>query len=200
MTLLYYEMFRPVSKRLSLLTAFFSLMSCAIVAFASLFHVAALVLLRGAQYLNLLAVQPLSALALLCLKLRAQAYSVSLVFFGFNCLLIGYLIVRSRFLPRIVGSLMALAGLAWLTFLSPTLAHHLSPYIVIPGFLGEGTLALWLLLIGVNLPRRTERVTTRELAEAGKVTPLLDKRYRFGDTTAQRHALRPPLSCAEGTK
>jgi len=103
-TLLFYEMFKPVNKLLSLLTAFFGLMSCAIVAFACLFHIAALVVLGGAQYLNMLAIEPLQVLALMCLKLRAQAYSVSLVFFGFNCLLIGYLIFKSNFLPRIVGA------------------------------------------------------------------------------------------------
>jgi hypothetical protein len=150
-TVLFYEMFKLVNKRLSLLAAFFSLVSCAIVAFACLFHIAALVVLRGAQYLNILDVQPVPTLALLCLKLRSQAYSVSLVFLGFSCLLIGYLIFRSTFLPRILGALMAFAGLSWLTFLSPPLAQHLSPYIVAPGLLGEGTLILWLLVIGVNV-------------------------------------------------
>ncbi|HYS54640.1 MAG TPA: DUF4386 domain-containing protein [Thermoanaerobaculia bacterium] len=149
-TLLFYEMFKAVNNRLSLLTAFFGFIGCGIVTFACIFHIAALFVLRGAQYLNILAVQPLPALALLCLKLRAQAYSISLVFFGFYCLLIGYLIFRSTFLPRIVGALMAFAGLSWLTFLSPPLAHHLSPYIVAPGLLGEGTLILWLLVIGVQ--------------------------------------------------
>ena len=56
-----------------------------------------------------------------------------LVFFGFYCLLIGYLIFGSTFLPRIPGVLMAFAGLGWLTFLSPPLANHLSPYIFAPG-------------------------------------------------------------------
>ena len=158
-TLLFYEMFKPVNKRLSLLAAFFGLTSCAIVACASLFHVAALVVLRGAQYLNILALQPLPALALLFLKLRSQAYDVSLVFFGFYSLLIGYLIIRSTFLPRIVGALMAFAGLGWLTFLSPPLAQHLSPYIVAPGLLGEGPLILWLLVAGVNVQRWKEQAS-----------------------------------------
>jgi uncharacterized protein DUF4386 len=162
-TMLFYEMFKLVNKRLSLLAAFFSLTSCAIVAFACFFHIAALVVLRGAQYLNLniLAVQPLPALALICLRLRAQAYSISLVFFGFSCLLIGYLIFRSTFLPRIVGALMGFAGLAWLTFLSPPLAQHLSPYIVAPGLLGEGTLTVWLLMIGLDVPRWKDRPVQR---------------------------------------
>ena len=162
-TLLFYEMFKPVNKYLSLLTAFFSLTSCAIVAFACLFHISALVVLSGAQYLNILAVQPLPALALLLLKLRAQAYSISLVFLGFNCLLTGYLIFRSTFLPRIVGVLMALAGLGWLTFLSPSLAQHLWPYIVAPGLLAEGTVILWLLVIGVNGQRWKEQASATGL-------------------------------------
>ena len=83
-TLVLYEMFKPVNKRLSLLTVLFSFISCAIVAIACLFHIAALVVLRGAQYLKLLAIQPLADLALLCLRLRADAYSISLIFFAFN--------------------------------------------------------------------------------------------------------------------
>jgi Domain of unknown function (DUF4386) len=159
--LLLYEMFKLVNKHLSLLAAFFSLTSCAIVAFACFFHIAALVVLRGAQYLNILAVQPLPTLALVCLRLRAQAYSIGLVFFGFSCLLIGYLIFKSTFLPRIVGALMGFAGLAWLTFLSPPLAQHLSPYIVAPGLLGEGTLTVWFLMIGLNVPRWKDRPVQR---------------------------------------
>ena len=164
-TLYFYEMFKPVSERLSLLTAFFSLMSCGIVAFACLLHVTALLILRSAQYLDILAVQPLPALALLCLKLREQAYGVSLVFFGLHCLLIGYLIFRSTFLPRIVGVLMAFAGSCWLTFLSPQVTHPLSLYIVAAALLGEGTLILWLLVKGVNVQQSKERATAAEVRQ-----------------------------------
>jgi hypothetical protein len=65
-----------------------------------------------------------------------------LVFFGFYCLLIGYLIFRSAFLPRILGVLLLFAGLGWLTFLSPPLANYLSPYILLLGFLAELSLML----------------------------------------------------------
>jgi hypothetical protein len=99
-TLLFYEMFKPVSKGVSLLTTFFSLIGCAIVAFASLFHIAAWGALRGAQYLNILSVGPLRTVALMCLRLQAQAYNVSLAFLGVSCLLIGYLFLRSNFLAH----------------------------------------------------------------------------------------------------
>jgi hypothetical protein len=85
-----------------------------------------------------------------------------LVFFGFYCLLIGYLIFRSTFLPGALGALMAFGGLGWLTFLSPAFANHLFPYNMIPGILGEGTLTLWLLVMGVNVPRWREQAGLTE--------------------------------------
>jgi hypothetical protein len=117
-TLLFYYLFKPVNRNLSLLAAFLSLVGCAI--------------------------GPLS------LFVHAASPINSLVLFGFYCLLIGYLIFRSTFLPRILGVLMAIAGLGWLTFLSLALANHLSPYIFAPGIVGEGSLMLWLLVIGIN--------------------------------------------------
>src|SRR5260370_28564205 len=90
--------------------------------------------------------------------------NIGLVFFGFYCLLIGYLIVRSTFLPRVLGVLMAFAGLGWLTFLSPPLANHLSPYNLASGVLGQGSLTLWLLVMGVNEPRWNEQSSAAALA------------------------------------
>ena len=104
-TLLFYEMFKPASKGLSVLMTFFSLVGCAIVAFASLFHIAAWVVLRGAQYLNILSVGPLRTVALMCLRLQAHVYNVSLAFLGVSCVLIGYLIFKSAFRPRFVGAM-----------------------------------------------------------------------------------------------
>jgi hypothetical protein len=78
-----------------------------------------------------------------------------LVFFGFYCLLIGYLIVRSTFLPPILGGLLAVGGLGWLTYLSVPLSRSLSPYNMAPGVLSEAALAFWLISIGVNVERWT---------------------------------------------
>jgi hypothetical protein len=124
-TLLFYDIFKPVNRGLSLLAAFVSLVGCA----------------SG----------PLGRFHLVPFHIN------SLVFFGFYCLLIGYLIFRSTFLPRILGVLMAFGGLGWLTFLSPPLADHLSPYIYAPGILAEGALTLWLLVTGVNVQRWKEQ-------------------------------------------
>jgi len=78
-------------------------------------------------------------------------------FFGVYCLLIGYLILRSTFLPRVLGVLMAIGGLSWLTFFSPSLAGQLFPYNMAPGIIGEGVLTLWLLAMGLNEQRWNEQ-------------------------------------------
>jgi hypothetical protein len=156
-TALFYDLFRPVNRRLSLLAAFFSLVGCAILAFASLFQLAPLVVLGGGQYLSVFKVEQLRALAFLLLELYGLAVSICFVFFGVYCLLIGYLIFKSSFLPRILGVLMAFAGLGWLTFLFPPLADYLSPYNLVLGFLAELALMLWLLVMGVDVQRWKEQ-------------------------------------------
>lgn len=89
----------------------------------------------------------------------------SLVFFGPYCLLLGYLIFVSTFLPRILGVLMALAGLGWLVFLTP-LSVPLSTYLKILGFLAEASLMLWLVVKGVNERRWNERTTAGQASAA----------------------------------
>ena len=76
---------------------------------------------------------------------------------GFSCLVIGYLIFKSTFLPRILGPLMAFAGVAWLTFLSNPLVNYLSPYNLASGVLGQALVMLWLLVMGVNVQRWQEQ-------------------------------------------
>jgi hypothetical protein len=128
-TLLFYYLFKPVSRGLSFLAAIFSLLGCAN-DLLSLFH-------------------------------RAPHEISSLVFFGPYCLLIGYLILRSTFLPRILGALMAFAGLGWLIFLSP-LVQYLSPYLKVLGFVAEMSLMLWLIVKGVNVQRwEDQAIATR---------------------------------------
>jgi hypothetical protein len=85
--------------------------------------------------------------------LYGEGVNICFVFFGVYCVLIGYLVFRSEFLPKALGVLMVLAGMGWLTFLSPPLANDLLPYTLILGFLAELALMLWLLVMGVNVAR-----------------------------------------------
>ena len=73
-------------------------------------------------------------------------------------------------MPRILGALMAIGGLGWLTFLSPPLAHALSPYIQVLGVLAEVSLLLWLLVVGVN-PQRWKEQAGGALAGGASLEP-----------------------------
>jgi hypothetical protein len=160
-TLIFYELFKPVNRSLSLLAAFSSLVGIATQTVMSFLHLAPLILLGGADYLKVFKTDQLQALAYASLKLHSQGYDVALVLFGFYCVLVGWLIFKSTFLPRILGVLMALGGLGYLIgsfadFMSPPLGNFLSSFTSAPGLLGEGSLCLWLLVKGVNVPRWQE--------------------------------------------
>jgi len=171
LALLFYELFKTVSRSLSLLAAFFRLMHVAVLAVSTLYHFAPLIILRTANQTGGFSAEQLQAQTLVSLRLHSLGYNFSLVFFGISCMLLGYLIYRSGFLPRIFGVLMATAGLCYVVnsfavFLLPEFASRLLPWILLPGLPAEWGLTLWLLVIGVNARRWNElavaaaRVTT----------------------------------------
>lgn len=146
---LFYDLFKPANKRLSLVAALFGAVACTIGAVSSLFYFAPVTVLGGAPWLGVFTGPQLHALALEFLKLYALCFNMSFVFFAFYCLLIGYLILKSTFLPRILGVGMIIAGMGWLTFLWPPLSSYLSPYVLAAG-IGELSLTFWLIVMGVN--------------------------------------------------
>jgi hypothetical protein len=94
------------------------------------------------------------------LQFMPRGVNIGLGLHGFYWFLIGYLIFKSTFLPRILGALPVFAGLCWLTFVSPPLESYLSPYNLAAGLLGEGALCLWLLVMGLNVQRWKEQAGT----------------------------------------
>ena len=90
--------------------------------------------------------------------------NIAIVSAGFYCILIGYLIFRSTFPPRILGVLMAFAGLNWLTFLLASLANYVSRYNLACGLIGEASVFLWLLVMGVNIQRWEEQASAEARA------------------------------------
>ena len=117
-TVLLFQLFRPVSKRISLVAAFCSFLGC-IAAFIDMFG-----------YL--------------------PKQISPLMFFGAYCLCLGYLIMRSWFLPRILGVFLAIGGLGWLTFAVPSLSKQIFPYNMGPGIISETLFTLWLVIRGLN--------------------------------------------------
>jgi hypothetical protein len=163
---LFYMLFKPVSRSVSLVAAFFGLVGCAVQASGSVFQFFTLANLGDGGTVSVFSSDELSgrAVGMLFLKLTHQVGNVALVFFGLYCLLIGCLILRSTFLPRLLGVLMVIAGLGWLIFLYPPLAERLFPGIAIVGVAAEALLMLWLLVIGINTERWWEQTAASKTA------------------------------------
>ncbi len=168
--MLLYALLRPVDRNIALLAAFMRLACDLILAAASLSHFAALRLLGGSDYLNTFQPDQLHSLALLAMDLHGDSYAISLVFFGFACFSLGYLVFRSGYLPRAVGALLAVAGACYLIssfahFLHPTTGAVLfNAGILLPCFVAELTLTLWLLVKGVNVTKWEETVSPKAVA------------------------------------
>jgi len=156
-TALFYDLLKPAGRSISLMAAFFGLAGCIIKTLSRLFYIAPLFVLGGAHYLNVFSPEQLQSLALLFLKVNDHGAAIALVFFGFYALLTGYLILKSTFLPHIMGVLSVLGGLGWLTFLNQPLGYRLFPYVALVGLLGAAALILWLLVVGVNEQRWKEQ-------------------------------------------
>ena len=167
MTALFYDLLKPAGRSVSLLAAFLGFAGCVIKTFSRVFFIVPLFILGGAHFLSVFSAEQLQALALLSLKVNDRGAQMALVFFGFYALLTGYLIIRSTFLPRILGMLSVVGGLGWLSFLYLPLGHLLFLYVVAVALLGAGALIVWLLVFGVNEQRWKEQAMRADGGLAG---------------------------------
>lgn len=164
MTVLFYDLLKPVSKSLSLVAATFGLIGCTIKTLSRLFFFAPLLVLGGAHYLGVFDSKQLQAAAFLSLRVNYAAETIAMVFFGLYAFLKGVLVYRSTFLPRVLGVLSVIGGLGWLTYLYEPLALRLQSYIVGFAFLAALASVVWLLVKGVNEQRWAERATAAKLS------------------------------------
>ena len=151
-----YLLLRPVSRHLVLLAVMFNLVSLAVEAISKLFLLVVAPTLTHPGFLEAFSPAQLQVLADLALRSHDVAFNIALVFFGFTCLLYGYVIFRSGFLPRTIGVLMQLAGLGYLVaclaaMFAPALSRVITPLILIPPLIGESSFCLWLLVKGVDV-------------------------------------------------
>jgi hypothetical protein len=161
--LVFFVLLRPVNKSLALLAVLFNLVQTAVLVANKLNLLAALFLLGNAEYLKAFEPHQLYALAYLSIKLHDYGFGLGLIFFGFECLVVGHLIFRSGYLPKTLGVLMQIAGLCYLAnsfalLLAPAFANMLFPAILVPAFIAELSLCLWLIVKGVNVPKWNKRV------------------------------------------
>jgi len=155
-TTILYLLLRDFSKTLSLLSTFFRLASVIILSVTALSHYAALSFLSEAQYLTVFNSGQQEALALFSIKLHGSGYNISLLFFGFHLTILGYLIYDSGSFPKFLGILLLIGGVCYIInsitwFLFPSFVKTIYPAILIPCFIGELILSIWLLLKGIRV-------------------------------------------------
>lgn len=157
-----YVLLRPVNRNLALLTLLFNLIQTAVLVANKLTLLVPLVLLGHADYLKAFDPAQLQAWSYVAIRLHEQGFGVGLIFFGCVCLVEGYLIRRSRYLPWLIGLLMQIAGACYLVnsfalLLAPGVEARLFPAILLPCLIAESSFALWLLVKGVNVTEWTRR-------------------------------------------
>lgn len=158
LTLILYILFKPVNKNISLLALIFGSVAGAVMAANLIHQFAPLLLLHNTSYQETFSIEQLQTLSLFFLNLQSQGYNISLFLFAFYFPIIGYLIYKSNFLPKFLGIIYTFAGVGYLInslawFLFPHIASYLFPYVLLPAFIGEVSMALWLIVKGVKIPK-----------------------------------------------
>jgi len=146
-----YVFFKPVNKSLSLLTAWFRLVYSAIFAVALFDLLNALRLVSDADYSALFETDQLHSQVMLSLNAYSDGWTLGLIFFGLHLVLLGYLVFKSGFMPKVLGILVIIAGAGYLIdsfggLLLPDFGLAIGQFT----FIGELLLALWLLIKGLN--------------------------------------------------
>jgi Domain of unknown function (DUF4386) len=152
LTLMFYRLLAPAARFWVLLAVVLDLTQNTINGVNAWTQFAPITLLSGSPDLAAIPHAELAALARLALKWHDVGFDIGLTFFGFALVIYGVVIFRSGFFPRFLGVLYGLAGACYLAnscayFFAPQL---LSAYLLLPCLVGEGALALWLLIVGVN--------------------------------------------------
>jgi hypothetical protein len=161
---LLYVLLRPVHQNLSLLAAFFGLVSTAVYAVAELFYFGALLILHGGtDYLKTFSPDQVHGLAFLSLTLFQYGGGLFFVFYGVASILRGYLIFQSGYLPRFLGVLVALggAGFVVLNFALVLAPAYASDILLLPMMLAVVAMTAWFLARGVDIPKWEAQAATQ---------------------------------------
>lgn len=155
--IVFYLVFKSVNKTISLIAAVFRLAMAVIQGFNVLNHLVVLLILNGTGYLGVFEPKQLNALVVLFLNIHNQGFYIWQAFFGIHCLLLGYLIYKSDYLPKILGVLLALSGVG---YLSDTFGNFLWQdykatfgWIVMGLACGELAFTIWFLVKGFDLSK-----------------------------------------------
>jgi len=165
-----YDLLKGVNRRHALLLLILIVVSVPIAFLNELNSIAALVLVRGADFLSTFEKPQRDALAMLFVNLHRYGFVVAEIFWGLWLFPLGLLVYRSRFLPRFLGVWLALAGFAWVILsltgvLLPQYQNKVDTYSQ-PAFFGELAFMFWLVIKGAK-PQAVGAAASSSAAGAG---------------------------------
>ena len=172
---IFYLLLRPVHRDLALLAAFFGLVSTSLYGIAEVFYFALpLSLTGGAAYLKAFTSDQANALSMLSLRLYGLIGGMFMVFYGIATTIRGYLIIRSRFLPKTLGVLLCIAGAGFIVrnaalVLAPTYASDL---LLLPMFIAILSLMVWLFVKGIDQAVWSARAESADGVIASRPSPF----------------------------
>ncbi len=152
LNVLLYALLRPVSRNLALLAVCFGLMGTAIFAAGELLYFAAALPAVDADVARVISPEAKATLTYLCFTIYGYGFGIFAMFYGIAALVRGYLILRSGYLPRALGAIVILAGASFIAknFLIVVAPRYDLPYVIAPMPLAMASMALWLLIKGVD--------------------------------------------------
>jgi hypothetical protein len=162
LAILFYVLLKPVNHTLAIFAAATRLVMTAMLGFNLLNEFAALLIANGSIALDGFDAAQQAELALFFMNLHGEGFVLGLVFFGVDCLLVGYLLMRSHFIPAFLGGLIMVSGVSYLAiglinFVVPQFGDY-TMYFLLAAALGEFALTLWLLVMGLNKSKWSEVV------------------------------------------
>jgi hypothetical protein len=155
---IFYVLLKPVNKTLALMALLLTLVQTAAMVATKLNLAQSLFPLGSGAYLKAFSAEQLQALSYLSIRSDQFGFNFGLLFFGFACLILGYLVFRSGYIPKFIGVFMQIAGLCYITnsmaqLVAPGFASALVPAILLPCLIAELTFCIWLLVKGVDVKK-----------------------------------------------
>jgi hypothetical protein len=158
LAMVYYYLLRPVHKEINLLAALLRMTSLTVQTGALVYLLLALHPLLNPAFTKTFAPDQLAAFASMAIRAHSYGYSMALLLIGCTFLVHGWLIFKSGYLPKFLGVLIWVAGIGYISngfaqILFSNVARLVFMAIILPVFIGETTLSLWLLIKGVNIAK-----------------------------------------------
>jgi hypothetical protein len=160
-TALIYVLLRPVNQSIATVAAFIDLSASIMKTLSRVFYIVPLFVLSGSPTLSAFNAEQLRGLALLLLRINDRGAGMAVAFFGVSGLLNGYLILRSTFLPRVLGILSLVGSVGWLRYFFPTLRYPPFTVIAVIALAVAAVKIYWLIVYGVDEEKWKERFSAQ---------------------------------------